>query len=82
VSTVRGGSCDGECRYMPLVVVQDIEMYYESQGSGAPLVVIGGLGLEMSEMDTLINPLASRFRSWRSTIVALAAPRNRVDRIR
>jgi 3-oxoadipate enol-lactonase len=47
---------------MGLVVVKDIEMYYESQGSGTPLVVIGGLGLEMSEMDTLIDPLASRFR--------------------
>jgi 3-oxoadipate enol-lactonase len=47
---------------MPLVVVEDIEMYYESRGAGAALVVIGGLGLEMSEMDTLIDPLASRFR--------------------
>ena len=47
---------------MPLVVVDDIEMYYESRGSGPALVVIGGLGLEMSEMDTLVNPLASGFR--------------------
>ena len=47
---------------MPLVVVKDIEMYYESLGSGTPLVVIGGLGLEMSEMDMLIDRLASRFR--------------------
>jgi 3-oxoadipate enol-lactonase len=47
---------------MPLVVVEDIEMYYESRGAGAALVVIGGLGLEMSEMDTLIDPLASRLR--------------------
>ena len=47
---------------MPLVVVDDIEMYYESRGSGPPLVVIGGLGLEMSELDTLVNRLASSFR--------------------
>jgi 3-oxoadipate enol-lactonase len=47
---------------MPLVVVNDIEMYYESRGAGPPLVVIGGLGLEMSELDTLIDPLTSSFR--------------------
>jgi len=47
---------------MPLVVVDDIEMYYESRGSGPALVVIGGLGLEMSELGTLVDPLASSFR--------------------
>ena len=47
---------------MGLVVVHDIEMYYESQGSGPVLLVIGGLGIEMSELDTLIDPLSSRFR--------------------
>lgn len=47
---------------MPLVVVDDIEMYYESRGSGPALVVIGGLGLEMSELDALASQLASRFR--------------------
>jgi 3-oxoadipate enol-lactonase len=47
---------------MPLVVVDDIEMYYESPGSVPALVVIGGLGLEMSELNTLIDPLASNFR--------------------
>lgn len=67
---------------MPLVVVDDIEMYYESRGSGPPLVVIGGLGLEMSELDTLVNRLASSSGLWRSTIAVLAVPQNRVDRIR
>jgi len=47
---------------MGLVVVDDIEMYYESRGSGPVLMVIGGLGIEMSELDTPIDPLSSRFR--------------------
>jgi hypothetical protein len=54
VITARGGSCE-ENADMPLVVVDDIEMYYESRGSGPALVVIGGLGLEMSELDTLLS---------------------------
>jgi pimeloyl-ACP methyl ester carboxylesterase len=47
---------------MGMVVVDDIEMYYESRGSGPALVMIGGLGIEMSELDTLIAPLSTRFR--------------------
>lgn len=46
---------------MPVVSVRDIEMYYESRGSGTPLVVLGGLGLDVSEMDRLIGPFAQRF---------------------
>jgi pimeloyl-ACP methyl ester carboxylesterase len=47
---------------MGLVVVDDIEMYFESRGSGPVLLVIGGLGIEMSELDTLIGPLSARSR--------------------
>ena len=47
---------------MPLIAVNDIELYYESHGSGAPLVVLGGLGLAVSEMGALTGPLAARFR--------------------
>jgi 3-oxoadipate enol-lactonase len=47
---------------MGVVVVDDIEMYYQSRGSGPALVVIGGLGMEMSELDALIDPLSSSFR--------------------
>ena len=67
---------------MPLVVVDDIEMYYESRGSGPPLVVIGGLGLEMSELDTLEARWRPVSGLSRSTIAVLAVPQNRVDRIR
>jgi pimeloyl-ACP methyl ester carboxylesterase len=47
---------------VPLIAVNDIELYYESHGSGAPLVVLGGLGLAVSEMGALTGPLAARFR--------------------
>jgi 3-oxoadipate enol-lactonase len=47
---------------VPLIAVNDIELYYESLGSGAPLVMLGGLGLDVSEMRGLTGPLAARFR--------------------
>ena len=47
---------------MPKATVNDIELYYESHGSGAPLVMLGGLGLDVSEMGGLTGPLATRFR--------------------
>jgi 3-oxoadipate enol-lactonase len=47
---------------MPLTVVNDIELYYESHGSGDPLVLIGGLGLAVSEMQPLIGALAGGHR--------------------
>ena len=47
---------------MPLIAVNGIELYYESRGTGAPLLVLAGLGLDVSEMGTLTGPLAARFR--------------------
>ena len=47
---------------MPLIAVNDVQLYYESHGSGAPLVVLGGLGLDVSEMGKLTGPPAERFR--------------------
>ena len=47
---------------MPLIAVNGTELYYESRGTGAPLLVIGGLGLDVSEMGMLTGPLAARFR--------------------
>ncbi len=47
---------------MPLIAVNGIELYYESHGTGAPLVVLAGLGLDVSEMGMLTGPLAARFR--------------------
>ena len=47
---------------MPLIAVNGTELYSESHGTGAPLVVLGGLGLDVSEMGVLTGPLAARFR--------------------
>jgi 3-oxoadipate enol-lactonase len=47
---------------VPPIAVNDVELYYESHGSGVPLVLLGGLGLDVSEMGMLIGPLADRFR--------------------
>ena len=47
---------------MPLVSVNGIELYYEAHGSGAPLVLLGGLGLDVSEMSMLTGPLAASFQ--------------------
>ena len=47
---------------MPLIAVNGIELYYQSHGTGAPLLVLAGLGLDVSEMGTLTGPLAARFR--------------------
>ena len=47
---------------MPLTLVNDIELYYESHGSGDPLLLIGGLGLAVSETQPLIEALAAGHR--------------------
>ena len=44
---------------MPSLQVSDIELNYESHGTGDPLVLIGGLGLAVAEMRPLINALAA-----------------------
>lgn len=43
---------------MPTARVDDITLYYELHGSGEPLVLILGLGLDMSECESLIAELA------------------------
>jgi 3-oxoadipate enol-lactonase len=47
---------------MPSVTVDGLRMYYELAGAGQPLVLIGGLGLDLSECGPLIDTLAARFR--------------------
>jgi 3-oxoadipate enol-lactonase len=47
---------------MPLTLVNDVELYYESHGSGDPLLLIGGLGLAVSEMQPLIKELTAGHR--------------------
>lgn len=47
---------------MPTVRVNGITMYYEQSGAGEPLVLIGGLGLDVSDCRNLIRALAERHR--------------------
>ncbi|HTC68060.1 MAG TPA: alpha/beta hydrolase [Acidothermaceae bacterium] len=44
---------------MPIVRVRDIDIYYEVHGAGPPLVVIGGLALDVSEYGAFLPPLAA-----------------------
>jgi pimeloyl-ACP methyl ester carboxylesterase len=43
---------------MPYEKVNDIQMYYEIHGDGEPLVLILGLGTDVSEWDGIIRWLA------------------------
>jgi pimeloyl-ACP methyl ester carboxylesterase len=47
---------------MPTVSVNGLRMYYELAGAGPPLVLIAGLGLDVSECGQLIDALAGRYR--------------------
>src|SRR5579872_5777224 len=47
---------------MPTVSVDGLRMYYELSGAGAPLVLIGGLGLDISECGQLIDALSTHYR--------------------
>lgn len=53
------------CTYieeMATVNVGGLRMYYELSGSGQPLVLIGGLGIDVSECSQLIEALSSHHR--------------------
>ena len=47
---------------MPTVTVDGLKMYYELSGAGSPLVLVAGLGLDVSEYGQLIDVLATRYR--------------------
>src|SRR5579863_8911669 len=47
---------------MPTVSVNGLRMYYELAGEGPPLVLISGLGLDVSECGQLIDALAGGYR--------------------
>ena len=47
---------------MLYVRVNDIQMYYEMHGDGEPLVVILGLGTDVSEWDGIIRWLANKYQ--------------------
>src|SRR5258708_1505269 len=47
---------------MPVARVGDINVYYELHGEGTPLVLIGGLGTDITPYAGIIDWLAQRFR--------------------
>ncbi len=47
---------------MPTVSVDGLRMYYEFTGSGPTLVLIAGLGLDVSECGPLVDALSGRYR--------------------
>lgn len=47
---------------MPYIKVNDINMYYEIHGDGEPLVLIVGLGTDISEWDGIIRWLAKKYK--------------------
>jgi pimeloyl-ACP methyl ester carboxylesterase len=47
---------------MPYVKINDIQMYYEIHGDGEPLVLIVGLGTDISEWDGIIRWLAQKYQ--------------------
>ena len=47
---------------MPYVKVNDIQMYYEIHGDGEPLVLIVGLGTDISEWEGIIHGLAKKYK--------------------
>jgi pimeloyl-ACP methyl ester carboxylesterase len=44
---------------MPELTVGGLELYYEEHGTGAPLLLIGGLGLAVAEIQPLIEAFAA-----------------------
>jgi pimeloyl-ACP methyl ester carboxylesterase len=47
---------------VPSIVVDGLSMYYEEAGAGDRLVLIGGLGIDVSEIGRLIDALAAHYR--------------------
>ena len=47
---------------MPTVKVNDINMYYEISGDGEPLVLIAGLGTDLTIYEPIIARLSKKYR--------------------
>lgn len=47
---------------MPMIRVNDLDMYYEIHGEGEALVLISGLGTDVSEWGSIIHWLAQQYR--------------------
>jgi pimeloyl-ACP methyl ester carboxylesterase len=47
---------------MPYVIVNDIQMYYELHGDGEPLVLVVGLGTDISEWGGIVGWFAKKYK--------------------
>lgn len=47
---------------MPTITVNGIDLYYESHGTGDPVVLLHGLGSSTRDWEPQLGPLAQRFR--------------------
>ncbi len=47
---------------MPTIAVNDIQMYYEIHGKGKPLVLIGGLSIDLSDLESISHWLAQNYQ--------------------
>jgi 3-oxoadipate enol-lactonase len=47
---------------MPTIKVNDIHMYYEIYGEGKPLVLIGGLAIDLSEFESISRWFAQKYQ--------------------
>lgn len=48
---------------MPAVKVNDINMYYEIEGEGEPLVLIAGLGADLASEKQIVHRLSKKYRA-------------------
>lgn len=67
---------------MPTARVDDISIYYEVHGVGEPLLLIGGLGADLTLFAGLIGWLAPRYQVVAFDIAASAGPTSRTPRTR
>lgn len=58
----RSYVCVGRVTVVPTVSVDGLKMYYELAGAGPQLVLVAGLGLDLSECGQLIDALAPHYR--------------------
>lgn len=47
---------------MPMIKFEDIEMFYEVQGRGEPLILIAGYSCDHTFWDAMVKPLAKKFK--------------------
>ena len=50
------------CRILPMVKVDDLNVYYEFHGEGEPLLLISGLSVDITSIVLVIDRLSKKYR--------------------